>query len=419
MALTLAEKILSLKAGRTVRAGELVVVPVDLVYAQDGTGPLALRRMAEAGLEAPARPERTILFTDHAAPSPRRELANDHLYLRQFAARTGCRVSAIGEGICHQLAAEEEVAPGQVVVGADSHTCTGGALAAFATGMGSTDIAAAIGLGQTWLRVPETILVRATGRFPPGVTPKDLALQVIALLGADGATYRALEFGGPAVAAMNMSGRLTLCNLAVEAGAKTGLVAADDVTRHYLAEHGRGAQWQDLAAEAGAAYERVLDIDVSRLEPVVAAPHAVDNIVTVAAAAGTRVDQVFLGSCTNGRLDDLALAAGILGGRRVHPGIRLVVAPASRRVWLEALRAGYLETLVEAGAAVLPPGCGPCVGVHGGILGDGEICLATSNRNFEGRMGNPAAQIYLGSPATAAASALTGRITDPREVLAA
>jgi 3-isopropylmalate/(R)-2-methylmalate dehydratase large subunit len=282
--------------------------------------------------------------------------------------------------------------------------------------MGSTDVAIAFALGKTWLRVPESFLIRCTGSFRAGVLPKDLILYLIGELGADGATYKSLEFGGEAVEAMPVSQRLAIANMAVEAGAKVGLFPSDEATRSYLSAAGREGSYRPLSADRDAVYERVIDIDVSSLEPMVAKPHTVDLVTTAGELRGTRIHQVFIGTCTNGRLDDLGVAAGILGGKRVHPDTRLVVAPASRGVLLAAMETGYIRMLIEAGAAVLPPGCGACLGLHQGVLGDGEACLSTANRNFQGRMGNPEGFIYLASPATAAATALAGTITDPREV---
>lgn len=414
---TLAEKILSEKSQSEARAGDIVIAAVDLVYVQDGTGPLTVRQFRASKLKQVANPARTILFLDHAAPTPSRELANDHRFLREFAQETGAVLSEIGEGICHQLAAESWVNPGEVVVGADSHTCTGGALGAFATGLGSTDIAIAMGLGKTWFRVPETFRILLRGRFAKWVSGKDLILHLIGLLGADGATYKSLEFGGPAVDAMPMPARLTMANMAVECGAKVGLFPSDEVTRRYLEARGRLQSYRPLAANPGANYERTIEIDISTLEPTVSRPHTVDNIALARDLKGTKVDQIFIGTCTNGRLEDLAEAAAILQGKKRHPQTRVVIAPASREVLLQAMAAGYIETLVKAGAAVVTPGCAACVGVHQGVLGDGEVCLSTANRNFQGRMGNPGAFIYLASPATAAASAITGEITDPRERL--
>ena len=415
MPLTLAEKLISEKVGREVRAGEVVVCPVDVAFAQDGTGPLAVRQIEKLGIEKLAHPTNTVFFCDHAAPSPRRELSNDHMLLRAFAEKSACRLSDIDGGVCHQVIAESFAAPGMVVVGADSHSCTAGALGAFATGMGSTDVAVAMALGKTWLRVPETIRVTVTGDLPEFVPSKDLILDLVGTLGADGATYMALEFHGETVDAMTQSSRLAISNMAVECGAKCGLVAPDGTTRGWLASHGRADDFREIAPDDGAAYAREVAIDAAALGPRVALPHQVDNVVPVAEAKGVTVHQVFLGSCTNGRLEDLELFADLVRGKKKHPNVRVIVTPASRRVALEASRRGVLAELLEFGAGVQNTGCGACVGVHGGILGDGERCLATSNRNFKGRMGNPKAEIVLASPATAAAAAVAGEIVDPRE----
>ena len=416
MGQTLAEKILSAKSDTEARAGHIVVARVDLVFVTDSTGPLTLRQFSEAG-QPLHNPKKTVLFVDHSVPSPAKELSNDHVFLRKFAGQTGAILSDIGEGVCHQLVAESWANPGDVILGADSHTVTAGALGAFATGMGSTDIAVAMALGKTWLRVPETIRVLVTGRWPEGVYSKDLILHLIGRLGADGATYKSLEFVGEGVSAMPMSERLTIANMAVEAGAKVGLFPSDSVTRSYLREQGRAERFVPLAPDADAIYESTIEIDVSRLEPTVSKPHTVDNTALVRELKGVTVEQVFIGTCTNGRLEDLAIAAGILKGKKKHPRLRLIVAPASKKVLLEAMSRGYITTLVEAGATVVPPGCAACLGVHQGVLGDGEVALSTSNRNFKGRMGNPEAFVYLASPATAAATALRGEITDPREFL--
>jgi 3-isopropylmalate/(R)-2-methylmalate dehydratase large subunit len=410
---TLTEKIVSRRVGRPVGAGEFVVVPVDLVLAHEGTAVLAVeqfRRLANRGLATEA-----ALFCDHAAPSPRRELSNVQLRMRGFAAEEGARFYGPGSGICHQVIAEEWARPGMILIGADSHTCTAGALGAFATGMGSTDVGAAMALGQTWLRVPETIRIELTGHCAQLVSAKDVVLHIIGVLGADGAIYRALEFAGPALESMRLEERLTLCNMAVEAGAKTGLCHADDATATFLESQGRGEDFRALVPDPGASYERVLSVDLEEISPQVALPHAVDNVHSVEEVAGQPIDQVFIGTCTNGRLPDLRIAADLLCGRIIDPRVRLLVGPASRQVYAEALGEGVIQTLLEAGATILPPGCGPCIGVHLGVLGDGERCLSTQNRNFHGRMGNPEAEILLASPATAAASALTGEVTDPRE----
>lgn len=417
MSNTLAEKIISEHVGRDVGPGEIVVTSVDVTALQDGTGPLAIQQLEELGLVQAHNPKKTILFIDHAAPSPRKELSNAHMSLREFAEKTGAVLSDINEGVCHQRLVESYASPGDILIGADSHSCTSGALAAFATGMGSTDVGIGIATGKTWLKVPETLKVEITGSFGKGVYAKDLILHLIGLIGADGATYMALEFTGSGAEAMTMPERFTLSNMAVEAGAKTGLFAADATTKAWLEEHGRGEDYRELKADSDADYTRTIELDAGSLEPTVSAPHTVDNTMTAASAAGTRVHQVFIGTCTNGRIEDLRIAADILRGRQRNPGTRLIVTPASRTVYIQAASEGLLADFAEAGALVTGPGCGACVGVHGGILGDGEVCMATQNRNFQGRLGNAEAFIWLGSPATAAAAALAGEIVDPREYL--
>ncbi|MDH5695821.1 MAG: 3-isopropylmalate dehydratase large subunit [Dehalococcoidia bacterium] len=416
MGKTLAEKILSQKSRSDARSGDIVIAQIDLVFAQDTTGPLTVKQFQACGFKRLANPDKSILFLDHAAPSPERGVSNDHLLLRQFAQQTGCLIHDVGDGICHQIVAESLAKPGDVIVGADSHTVTAGGLGAFATGMGSSDVAIAFGLGKTWFRVPESIKVALSGNPPDGVGAKDLILHLIGTIGADGATYKALEFGGDGADNMNMPQRFTIANMAVEAGAKVGLFAADGTTQDYLNSQGRGNHYQPLVADGDASYEKTINIDLAAVEPTVAKPHNVDNTALARELKGIKIQQVFIGTCTNGRLEDIAIAAKMLKGKRRHPETRLIVAPASPQVLLAAMRAGYIQTLVEAGAIILPPGCGACLGLHQGVLGDGESCLSTANRNFKGRMGNPEAFIYLSSPATAAATAITGEITDPREV---
>ncbi|MDQ1328714.1 MAG: 3-isopropylmalate/(R)-2-methylmalate dehydratase large subunit [Candidatus Poribacteria bacterium] len=417
MGKTIAEKIIGEHAGKDVSAGDLAVVNVDLCLLQDGTGPLAVRELQKLGMEKVHNPKGTVLFIDHSSPSPRAELSNDHVLLRQFARKTGAVLSDVGCGICHQVMAENYVCPGDILIGSDSHTCTAGALGAFATGMGSTDVAIAMALGKTWLRVPDSFKIHVTGKLQNGVFPKDLILYIIGLIGADGADYRSLEFCGSTIENMDMSGRLTLCNMAIEAGAKAGIVASDDVTYEYLKEYGRPEKFRKVAPDNDAVYEKTIEIDVSKLSPMVAFPHTVDNVKPIEEAKGIKIHQVFLGSCTNCRIDDLRIAAKILKGKTVHSDVRLLVTPASKKVYLQASKEGLLDILVEAGAAISSPGCAVCCGIHEGILADDEVCVATSNRNFLGRMGNPKSYVYLSSPATAAISALTGEITDPREVV--
>jgi len=415
---TLAEKILSYKSGVDSKAGDIVIVPIDKVYAHDVSGPLAIRRFRESGFKKLAHPEATIFFLDHAVPSPRQELANDQKFIRTFVQEQGCPLSEINEGVCHQIAVEKWVRPSDIVCGGDSHTPTAGGLCAFATGMGSTDIAVAMALGKTWLRVPESLLVKITGQFSPTVHAKDLALHIIGLLSAEGATYKALEFGGDTTRTMTMSQRFTLANMSVEAGAKAGLFPADGVTKDYLEAHGRGDSYLELFPDPDAVYERVIEIEAQKLVPLVAQPHTVDNVISVSEVEGTRIDQVFIGSCTNGRLEDLAITARILQGKKRHSQTRLIIVPASRGVYQEAMAKGYITTFIDAGAAVVNPGCAACAGVHEGILGNSEVCLSTTNRNFKGRMGNPESFVYLASPATAAASAITGKITNPEKFMA-
>ena len=417
MGKTLAEKILSQKSGSDARAGDIVIAEVDLVFTQDTTGPLTVRQFEASGFKHLAAPQKTVLFIDHAAPSPSQELSNDHIFLRRFAMEAGGYIFDVGGGVCHQIVAESLAKPGDLIVGADSHTVTAGGLGAFATGMGSSDIAVVMGLGRTWFRVPETIRIEVSGAFPQGVYAKDLILYLIGQIGADGATYKALEFGGDTVDSMSVSGRLTIANMAVEAGAKVGLFSADKMTEDYLVSQGRADEYQPVLPDTDAVYEQTIKIDATGLEPMVAKPHTVDNTSRAKELKGTKIQQVFIGTCTNGRLEDLAVAASILKGKKIDTATRLIVAPASRQVLLAAIRQRYIHALVEAGAVILPPGCGACLGLHQGVLGDGEACLSTANRNFKGRMGNAEAFIYLGSPATAAATALTGEITDPREVM--
>ena len=417
MGKTLAEKVLADKAKADARSGDIVVAEVGLAFLQDTAGPLAVRQFNKSGFQNLARPGSSVIFLDHAAPSPARQLSNDHIFLRSFARETGCHICEVGDGVCHQLVAERFARPGDVIVGSDSHTVTAGALGAFATGMGSSDVAVALALGRTWFRVPESFFINPEGIFPRGVYAKDLILHLIGQIGADGATYKALEFGGEAVAHMTMSQRLTISNMAVEAGAKVGLFPSDSVTQEFLIDQGRREDYKPLYPDDDANYEKTISVDLGKLEPMVSFPHTVDNVFPVEKARGTKVQQVFIGTCTNARLEDLAIAASILEGKTRSPETRLLIAPASRNVLKQAMDKGYIRSLVEAGAIILPPGCAACLGLHQGVLGDGEVCLSTANRNFKGRMGNPEAMIYLASPATAAASAITGEITDPREVI--
>lgn len=409
MGLTLAQKILSAHAGHEVQFGELVIANVDVCATQDGTGPLAIKEFKKLGKPL-YNPKRTILFIDHAAPSPRKELSNAHNIIREFAKEYGAVLSDIGCGVCHQRLVEDYVNPTEILVGADSHTCTSGALGAFATGMGSTDIAVSMAFGKTWFKVPTSFKIEVNGEFAQNVTSKDLMLYLIGLIGADGATYRALEFCGETIRNMSMSQRFTLANMAVEAGAKAGLFETDDKTREFLASRGREDKFKELKMDDDAVYERVIKIDASVIKPMVSCPHTVDNVKCADELNNIKVNQVFVGTCTNGRIEDLRVVANVLKGNKVASDVRMIIAPASKDIYVQAAKEGLIEIFLEAGANLIPAGCGPCVGVHGGILGDGEVCLATQNRNFQGRMGNTEGFIYLSSPYTAAKSAIKGYI---------
>lgn len=417
MGKTIAEKILSEHSGGDAKAGSIVISRVGLTFAPNTSGQLSIKQFNSAKFTRLANPARTAFIMDHGTPSPNPNMSNDQAVVRNFALESGALFYEVGEGVCHQLVAEFLARPGEVVVGADSHTVMAGALGAFATGMGSTDIGMVLALGETWFRVPETFKIIISGTPPERVYAKDLALHLIGMLGANGANYKALEFCGDTVDNMSMSQRLTMANMSIEAGAKAGLFNADKITQEYLTEQGRGEDYRPISPDVDAVYQRIIEIDASKLEPLVAKPHSVDNVAPARELKGTRIDQVSIGTCTNGRLEDLAIAAGILKGKRHHPRTRVIVAPPSKQVLLDAIKAGYIQDLVEAGAAVVSPGCASCSGNHEGLLGDGESCMSTANRNFKGRMGSPEAFVYLGSPATAAATAIAGEIIDPREVM--
>jgi 3-isopropylmalate/(R)-2-methylmalate dehydratase large subunit len=419
MAMTLAEQILAAHAGQeAVHAGQFVEVEVDVVLSNDITAPIAIREFEKLGVERVFDAERVVIVPDHFAPNKDIKSAEQCRVVRQFARGQGLpHYFEVGRmGIEHVLLPEQGlVVPGDVVVGADSHTCTYGALGAFATGMGSTDIAVAMATGQTWMRVPETIRFVYEGELQPWVGGKDLILYTIGLIGVSGALYKAMEFAGPAAEALSMDGRFTMANMAIEAGGKAGLFAVDGATRAYV--DGRAARpFRVYEADAGATYARVVEIDAGKIEPQVAFPHLPENARPVSQAGGVRIDQAVIGSCTNGRLEDLRVAAEVLRGRQVHPDVRCIVIPGSQQVYLDALREGLVEAFVEAGAVVSTPTCGPCLGGHMGVLAAGERAVSTTNRNFRGRMGHPDSEVYLAGPAVAAASAVAGRIVHPESV---
>ncbi|MGH1590202.1 3-isopropylmalate dehydratase large subunit [Methylobacterium phyllosphaerae] len=414
---TISEKILARKAGRDVRAGDLVVCTVDCALGTDGSVPMALDYFAAMGGRTVRHPERLVFALDHYVPPTSLKTVELHRITRDFARTFGITLHEAGDGIGHQLVVETGRAlPGEFVVGADSHAVTYGALNAFATGIGSSDLAAILLCGRMWLRVPETIRVELTGRLPAGVFPKDAALALAGALGADGAAYQALEFAGPGIGTLALEDRLVLSNLAVEMGAKVGLFPADAETDAYL--RGRTARaYAPAAADPDARYVRTVTIALDRLVPQIALPHLVDQVVPLAEAAGTPVQMVYLGTCTGGRLRDFHQARAVLeAGGGVAAGVRLVVTPASRDVRDAMAADGTLDAFLGFGATVVEPGCGSCCGTCGVIPGDGVAVISTANRNFKGRMGNAAAAIYLASPAACAAAATRGVVTDPREV---
>ncbi|AEG16395.1 3-isopropylmalate dehydratase large subunit [Desulfofundulus kuznetsovii DSM 6115] len=420
MPMTITEKILAAHAGLDrVEPGQLINVRVDLVLGNDITAPVAIKEFRRIGVEKVFDRERVVLVPDHFVPNKDIKSAEQAKILRDFARQQQLtHYFEVGRmGIEHCLLPEQGlVGPGDVVIGADSHTCTYGALGAFATGVGSTDLAAAMALGEIWLKVPESVKFVYYGELQPWVGGKDLILYTIGQIGVDGALYQAMEFTGPAVKTLSMDGRLTMANMAVEAGAKNGIVPPDEITLDYVKGRAR-RPYRVYQSDPGARYARVYEFDVSRLEPQVAFPHLPSNVRPVSQAGHVEIQQVVIGSCTNGRLEDLRLAARVLQGKKVHPDVRLIVIPGTQEVYRTALKEGLMEIFIDAGAAVSTPTCGPCLGGHMGILAAGERCLATTNRNFVGRMGHPESEVYLSNPAVAAASAILGRIAAPQEVL--
>jgi len=416
MGQTFAQKILAQKAGlETVEPGQIVTVRPDKLLTHDNTAAIA-KIFREIGVERVARPEISVIVLDHVVPAATEGHARNHQQIRQFVKEQGVTsFYDVGEGICHQVLPEKGHAlPGYLIVGSDSHTTTHGAFGAFAAGIGRTEAAAVMATGEIWLMVPESFRITVEGEVPKGVYAKDLILHIIGELGADGADYRAVEFTGPVIKEMSVASRMVLCNMAAEMGAKIGVVESDDKTRAWL--KGRSdVDFEKVSADPEAAYERVIEYDVSALLPQVARPHTVDNVVPITEVIGTKVDQALIGTCTNGRLEDLQVAAQVLRGRKIAPMTRLLTLPASREVLSAALAEGIIADLVTAGAVILNPGCGPCLGAHEGVMAPGEVTISTANRNFKGRMGCKEAEIYLASPATVAASALAGEIVDPRE----
>jgi len=419
--MTLSEKIFSKASGFFVKAGEFVVANIDLAMTHDITGPLAVKGFYEI-MEGKEQkkvwdPKKIVILFDHQVPADSQNAAQNHIFLRRFAAEQGILNYDVYEGVCHQVMPEKgHVLPGSLIVGSDSHTCAYGALGAFSTGIGSTDMAAVFATGKLWFKVPETLRFNIKGNLPKDVYSKDLILHLIGDVSVEGARYMAAEFAGETVSNLSVSERMTMSNMAIEMGGKAGLIEPDSVTEAYLQERFPNfkldPQWK---SDEDADFFEVRDYCVKDLEPQVACPHNVDNVKPVTEVAGTKVDQIFVGSCTNGRFEDIKIMMDAMGDEPIAKGVRLIVVPASRTEYMKVYRAGYIETLMEKGAIVQSPCCGPCMGGSFGRLGDGEVGLSTSNRNFKGRQGSPNSFVYLCSPATAGASALTGEITDPRK----
>ena len=414
---TISEKILSAHAGTDVKAGDICVVPVDFMMSQDGTTGLTIKAFRQMEAKAVAHPDKYAIVIDHNSPSPMESVSNIHKEMRSFAEEQGAKLYDVGEGVCHQLVPESgNVVPGNVVIGGDSHTCTYGALNVFSTGVGSTDLAAALVTGQIWFRCPSTIKIVYDGTLPAGTYSKDVVLHMAKSLSSRGATYKALEIYGSVIDDMSVDARMTISNMVVEVGAKVGLMACDRKVSDYIKTRPH-APFKGVEASLSAVYDKVIREDLSDLPPQIAKPHEVDNVVDVDKVTDVEIDQVYIGTCTNGRLEDLREAAAVLDGNRVAKNVRLIIAPASKTILLDAMRAGYIDKLVKAGGTLIAPSCGPCVGTCNGVPSDGEVVLSTANRNFKGRMGNTKADIYLASPATAAYSAMLGHIADLREVM--
>ena len=412
---TISEKILSLKSGKDARAGDIVIADIDFMMGQDGTSGIAIDSFNKMKAKKVFDGKKVAICIDHSAPSPNIGVSAIHQKIRDFSKDKKITLYDIGCGVCHQLVPEHgHVVPGDLVIGADSHTCTYGAVNAFATGIGSTDLAAAMISGKLWFKVPETLKYIVKGKLPKGVFSKDAILHIAGKVTAGGATYKAIEFSGETIDSLSMDARFTISNMAIEVGAKVGLMLADRTTLDWVSTH-TSKPFSPVKPDPDAKYSETKEFDVSGIGPQIAKPHTVDNVSPIEEVLGTKVHQGYIGTCTNGRLEDLRIAAGILKGKKVNPDCRLIVAPASKKVLEDALKEGIISSLLESDAVVVNPGCGPCVGTHQGILADGENAISTANRNFKGRMGNPKAFIYLASPATVAASVIEGKIADPRK----
>ena len=422
MSQTISEKIFSKASGKKVKAGDFVLANIDCAMTHDITGPLAVdgfREIVKGKLGKKVwDPKKIVILFDHQVPADSLAAAANHIMLRGFAEEQGILNYDVFEGVCHQVMPEKgHVRPGDLIVGSDSHTCAYGALGAFSTGIGSTDMAFVFATGKLWFRVPETMRFEVNGKLPRRVHSKDVILHLIGDVGVEGARYKTAEFWGTTVRDMDIPSRMTMSNMAIEMGGKAGIVEADRVTEKYLRERIPDLKFDtEWNSDNDAVFSETKEYDVSDLSPQVACPHNVDNVKSVEEVEGTKIDQVFVGSCTNGRFEDIEIVAKIMNGEKVAKGVRLLIIPASHTEYMKTLRAGYVEQFMEAGAIVESPCCGPCMGGSFGLLGKGEVGLSTSNRNFKGRQGSPDAFVYLSSPATAAASALYGEIKDPRKI---
>jgi len=420
MGMTMTQKILAAHAGLdSVKAGQLVMAKLDLVLGNDVTTPVAIKEFRKIGAKKVFDTKKIAIVPDHFTPNKDIKSAEQCKFIRDFAREMDIEnYFEVGEmGIEHALIPEKGlVVPGDAVIGADSHTCTYGALGAFSTGVGSTDMAAAMATGEAWFKVPEAMKIILRGELPRWVSGKDVILHIIGMIGVDGALYQSMEYSGDGVSALSMDDRFTIANMAIEAGAKNGIFEVDEKTLEYVKEHS-GKEYTVYKADEDAEYTRVIEINLSELRPTVAFPHLPENTRTIDEVGEIPIDQVVIGSCTNGRIEDLRIAAQILKGKKVHKGVRTIIFPATQKIYLQALREGLIEIFIEAGAAVSTPTCGPCLGGHMGILAKGERAVATTNRNFVGRMGHPESEVYLASPAVAAASAITGKISSPEEVI--
>ena len=417
MGKTIAEKIISSHSGKDVKSGDIVIAKPDFLMAQDGTAPLVISAFEKFSDKKIAFPEKATFVIDHNSPSPNQGVSSLHKLMRDFVKKYKIGLFEVGEGVCHILLPERGLVKcGDLVFGADSHTPTYGALNAMSIGIGSTDLAIALYTGHLWLKVPETIKIVFDGKLPSGVFAKDIALYMVKKLTARGAVYKSVEIKGKAIDNLSIDGRFTICNLTTEIGAKCGIMEFDEKTEKYLKERGH-KDLEPVFPDEDAEYEKIYNFDVSNLSPQVAKPHTVDNVSDINEVEGIEIHQGFIGTCTNGRVEDFEIASRILDGKKVKKGVRLICTPGSRKIYIECLKKGYIEKLVEAGGVITNPGCGPCVGTHQGIPSDGENVISTANRNFKGRMGNQNAFIYLASPATVAASVIEGKITDPRKYL--